>query len=727
MKVPELLAPAGSMESLKAAVAAGCDAVYLGLTSFSARAFAGNFTHEQFQEAVRYCHVRNVRVYVTINTMLYETEIENAKKEVDFLYHNDADALLIQDFGLFHYVRTCYPDFDVHCSTQMHIHNLAGVRQMQQDGAARVVIARETPIELIREACRTGMEIEVFVYGAICISYSGQCLMSSALKNRSANKGMCAQCCRLKYFDENGGKMPEGEYLLSPKDLNVIDHLGELAEAGVSSLKIEGRMKRPEYVYLVVKTFREALDSLAQGKKYKVSKERQKELLLMFNRGFSKGHLFHDDVRARMSQYRPNHMGITIGEVTAAAKGKVEVRLSDTLYQHDGLRILREPEDIGLTAVKIEKNGRLVSKAEAGDTVWLSCTARPLPKKGLKLQKTSDAMLIDAIDRQIARIRYSDVRVSWRAAADQPFAVEVTDERDNTVCAESEFITQQAKNAGLRQEQIENALSKTGDLPYRIAEISGETGNVFIPVSVMNETRRKAFEMLTDQRAILHPDRTEKREYSFEVRKKDNPSFRILMMNPDDSSVEKTFDETAVFRMNDPVCPQQDEKENMENMVISQAGDLYMNLSGCIAGITMNIANSYAMAYILSKEGIDSLVFSSEAGNEQIAMALDGFEKRYGFRPAVFRLVYGRRTLMYIKDCFIKDRSVRTITDLHANAFELSYNSNKAELRETHPYTSDNPYCWGSAIIAEGKPEIDKETETEAYEEIYGRIQGIRP
>ena len=191
----ELLAPAGNMDALTAAVEAGCDAVYLGITNYSARAFAGNFTHEEFRKAVRYCHIRDVKVYVTMNTLLFEREMDLAMKEVDFLYHADADALLIQDFGLFHRVRVEYPDFEVHCSTQMHIHNPAGCQFMKEQGAARAVLARETPIEVIRECIKTGIEIEVFSYGALCVSYSGQCLMSEAIKNRSGNRGTCAQMC----------------------------------------------------------------------------------------------------------------------------------------------------------------------------------------------------------------------------------------------------------------------------------------------------------------------------------------------------------------------------------------------------------------------------------------------------------------------------------------------------------------------------------------------------
>ena len=340
MKKAELLAPAGNMEALIAAVQAGCDAVYLGLNSFSARAFAGNFSREELIEAVRYCHIRGVKVYVTMNTILYEPEIEAAKDQIQFLYDHDVDALLIQDFGLFHYVRTCFPDFEVHCSTQMHVHNMAGIEYMKTQGVKRVVLARETPIELVKKACKSGMEIEVFAYGAICISYSGQCQFSVVTKQRSANRGMCAQCCRMKYHKEDGSEFEEGEYILSPKDLNVIDQLPKLLAAGVSSLKIEGRMKRPEYVWLITKTFREAIDAYYRNETYRVTKKRQEELKLMFNRGFSEGHLFHDDVTKRMSQYRPNHQGVVIGEVVDFYKGKVKVKLSKPLYQHDGLRIL---------------------------------------------------------------------------------------------------------------------------------------------------------------------------------------------------------------------------------------------------------------------------------------------------------------------------------------------------------------------------------------------------
>ena len=672
---------------------------------------------KELQEAVRYCHIRDVRVYVTVNTMLFETEIENAKKEIDFLYRIDVDALLIQDLGLFHYVRTCYPDFDVHCSTQMHVHNLAGVRFMQEEGAARAVIARESPLELIREACATGMEVEAFVYGAICISYSGQCLMSASVKNRSANRGMCAQCCRLKYYPDSGS-FPEGEYILSPKDLNVINELPQLLDTGVCSLKIEGRMKRPEYVYLVTRTFREAIDAYYEGRPYRVSAERTKELLLMFNRGFSKGHLFHASTEERMSHYRPNHVGINIGTVLQYKDGQVQVKLTDTLYQHDGLRILNEPHDTGLTAVKITLNGKLVSKAEKGDVVWLECTAKPKPRKGQKLQKTTDAMLLEKIHRQIGTVRRSPIHMTYTAKINRPFALQAEDDRGNSVWYESSFITQKAKNAPLSSERIAEALVKTGEEPYEVISAEGDMDDIFLPVSVLNEARRAILQQLSDIRAILHGGRGEPLPYQVSVSEPEVRSERLLISHRDMDIPEDprwtVAEETAV------VDEDLADGCRKENMVLSEIGDLYHIKDGCIGGMTLNIANSYSIAYAMQK-GLTSVILSSEMNNDQIRMTLQAFEKRYGFEPKVYRLVYGRRVLMYIKNHFRKDTSLNAINDLHGNNYKVVYNSKQAEILEPEAYVSSNPYCWGSYLIPDASADY-KEIVEEAYEEIHGRV-----
>lgn len=269
MKKIELLAPAGNMESLIAAIEAGCDAVYLGGYMFGARSYAGNFSDEEIIEAINYAHLYGVKVYVTANTLVYEDEVTTFLNYVDFLHKNNVDAIIIQDIGMMDLLKQTYPNLEIHASTQMHVHNLEGVKLVEELGLSRVVLARETNIEEIKNIRKnTYITLEVFVHGALCVSYSGQCLMSSLIGGRSGNRGTCAQCCRQRYdLIIDNQKVNNDEYLLSTKDLNTLEHIGELIDAGVDSLKIEGRMKRPEYVYLVVSLYRRAIDNyLTKGK-----------------------------------------------------------------------------------------------------------------------------------------------------------------------------------------------------------------------------------------------------------------------------------------------------------------------------------------------------------------------------------------------------------------------------------------------------------------------------
>ena len=721
MKKAELLAPAGNMESHKAAVAGGCDAVYLGLQNFSARAFAGNFSHEEFEEAIRFCHVRGVKIYVTVNTMLYETEIANTIKEIDFLYKHDVDALLIQDLGLFHYVRTCYPDLEIHCSTQMHVHNTAGVKYMKQEGASRVVIARETPIETIREMCKCGIDIEVFVYGAICISYSGQCLMSSAVNHRSANKGVCAQCCRLQYYPSAGEHFPEGDYILSPKDLNILPRLPELLEAGAASLKIEGRMKRPEYVWLVTRVFREAIDAYYANEPYELNQDQIRDLMLMFNRGFSLGHLFSADVKQRMSQYRPNHMGLRIGTVLSYKNDKVQVRLSDRLYQHDGLRILNRPTDTGLTAVRIEKDGRLVSEAGPGDVVWLDCKSRPVPKKGQPLQKTSDARLVSSIDHMIEDDpKTIALNISYTAIAGQPLLVTVRDEDGHTCTCASAADCQKPLKAPVSKERLEELLMRTGGYPYVFTDISGEYEEIFLPVSAVNETRRNVLDAISSLREINHPDRGEALPYSFSFEEETGEHDRVIVQNRFISEKENGIRYADHSEVCSPINQDLSEKKTYQNQILSEIGDLYSERENCIAGYTLNIANSYAAAYFLSRPGITAAVVSSEINDAQCENLIRAFEERYGFTPYLYRVVYGRRVLMYIKDKFIENIP-ETITDFNGNIYKVSYNNSVSLIYEPMPLTAEKGSCRGMYLLMDAEDSAENAKEI-ANEEISRRI-----
>ena len=610
------------------------------------------------------------------------------------------DALLIQDFGLFHYVRTCFPDFEVHCSTQMHVHNMAGIEYMKTQGVKRVVLARETPIELVKKACKSGMEIEVFAYGAICISYSGQCQFSVVTKQRSANRGMCAQCCRMKYYKEDGSEFEEGEYILSPKDLNVIDQLPKLLEAGVSSLKIEGRMKRPEYVWLITKTFREAIDAYYRNETYRVTKKRQEELKLMFNRGFSEGHLFHDDVTKRMSQYRPNHQGVVIGEVVDFYKGKVKVKLSKPLYQHDGLRILSVPEDIGLTAVKIyDQKNLLVNSANPGQIVTLECK-EGRPKRGQKLHKTTDTRLLDEVQHHIeAFSRLVDITVSYEARIGKPLKLIVSD-GEHTIIQESLVNLELAKNAPLTREKIEAALAKTGASAYRIIELKGEIEHIFLPVSVINETRRLALEKLDNLRAIQHI-RLGKQAYHYHTENVFDQNYKYIIQ----TKKPRVFDCESYLNVveNDTVTPviheSQEGQTTLINTVVSQVGDFNNKLVDCIGGMTLNVVNSYAIAYVLSIPGMKGVILSEEMNDLQIEKTLDAFKQRYGFQPPVYKFVYGKRTLMHIKDRFTNQQNLKFMSDLRGNRYEISYNANEVSILESSAFKTDNPFCMGNYLI----------------------------
>lgn len=268
----ELLAPAGSREAFTAAIENGANAVYLAGQQFGARAYAPNFDEGALWEAIRFAHLRDVAVHVTVNTIVADEELEALAAYLRFLYEAGADAILVQDLGAARLAQQVVPDMPLHASTQMTVHNLAGVQALERLGFSRVVLARELSLQEIRHICRhSRAEIEVFAHGALCICYSGQCLMSSLIGGRSGNRGRCAQPCRLPYtlVDETGRDMlgqKAGQFLLSPRDLNTVELLPALIEAGVTSLKIEGRMKRPEYVAVVTKVYRRAIDG-AMGEK----------------------------------------------------------------------------------------------------------------------------------------------------------------------------------------------------------------------------------------------------------------------------------------------------------------------------------------------------------------------------------------------------------------------------------------------------------------------------
>ena len=349
----ELLAPVGNFECLKAAVQNGADAVYFGSNSFSARAFANNFDKDELVKAIEYAKLRNVKTHLTINTLLKNSELQDALFLAKYAYEAGIDALIVQDLGLISLLQKELPDLALHASTQMSIHNLEGVLELQKMGFQRVVLSRELSIHEIEYICKnSNIEIECFVHGALCISYSGQCLFSSLVGGRSGNRGKCAQSCRLPYeLLENGKKIDNG-YLLSTRDLCSLEFLPKLISAGVKSFKIEGRMKSPEYVATVTRIYRKYIDLAIECiesnnlENYIISPEDIKDLMQVFNRGgFSSGHLGHNPNRDLIFKEKSNNMGIEIGTVENynANKGHIKLQLKDSVSIGDTISFEKEP------------------------------------------------------------------------------------------------------------------------------------------------------------------------------------------------------------------------------------------------------------------------------------------------------------------------------------------------------------------------------------------------
>ena len=715
-KKVELLAPAGSMDSLMAAIEGGCDAVYLGLSSYSARAFAENFSLDHIAEVIAYCHIREVRVYVTMNTLIYESEFKGIQKAVDILYQADVDGLLIQDLGLYHYVQTVYPDLDLHCSTQMHIHNVAGVRFMKSQGAKRVVVARESSLETIQKMCQEGIEIEAFVYGAVCIAYSGQCLMSSSLKNRSANRGACAQNCRLKYH-KDGICSKDGFYTLSPKDLNAIELVSNLIEAGVASLKIEGRMKNPAYVYTVTKAFREAIDAYYEGRSYHLSKERETELLKLFNRGFSKGHLAHSSVMERMAHDRPNHQGIHLGKVKAVHGHYIEVALQEELKQGDGIRILSQPKDIGFIVNKMEnKRGLLINLAKKKEVVQIYCP-EGWPKVKDEVRLTSDIRLLEKVSSMIKKHqRRIPISIHLIGKVGHPLRVLIQDEK-HEFQLETDMRCQRALKQPLGEERLKEAFLQLTDSAYCLDHFSCVLESIFLPMKEIHQLRRTMLKKLDQVRSIFHK-RKGKQAYHIELKDPKYQGERILVQGTMASIPGRYLtdnDYTAV------VDESLEGPSFHQNQVLNEMGDLYGERKCCIAGMPLNISNSYAIAYFLSLTGIKAVILSSELSSIQIRETIRHFERRYGFTPFTYQFVFGKRDLMIIKQGF-DEKKIRQLNDLQDNRYDLSYTNEQVIVHEPKNFHAQNQYAQGSYLIVnESLDNVNKILE-DAYEELYERI-----
>ncbi len=481
----ENLAPAGNREALDRAVAAGADAVYLGYAAYSARAGAGNFDEAALREAVHFAHLHHVRVHVTVNTLVKDGEMAGVMDVLRLLDEVRVDAVLVQDLGVLKMARECFPDLPVHASTQMAIHNAAGVRFCRQQGMTRAVLARECSLAEIAKCAAEGIEIEVFGHGAQCVAVSGQCLFSSMIGGRSGNRGRCAQPCRLPYAYR--GKTAAW---LSPRDVCMRDHLPELAQAGACSIKLEGRLKRPEYVATVAGSYRRGIDGMEAGDFRRADAAERESLMQIFQRGgFMDGYALGTQDAGVICEDRVNHGGVPVGRIESVSGGMAKMRCDRDLADGDGLQIRTRQGDAemiysghdvpsgGLATLRLRPDMRL----SRGDAV---------------VRLTSSAQLAAAQALQIAPIPCDMTLV---ALPGEPLTLTATD-GESTVNATGDVVSAASKRA-MGEEDARKSLAKTGDTPFTLRELTVFTDNAFVPVSALNSIRRDALILLEDQRA----------------------------------------------------------------------------------------------------------------------------------------------------------------------------------------------------------------------------------
>lgn len=643
----ELLAPAGNMEALRAAVSNGCDAVYLGLEKFGARAYSDNFTIESLAEAIDYAHLRDVKIYVTMNTIVFEDEIADMQEQLEQLNAIGVDGIIVQDLAVFDYVAGNFVDMEVHCSTQMGIDDLEGTLLFKEMGADRVVMAREVDIadvKQIRKAAK--IPIEVFVHGALCVSYSGNCLMSGLIGYRSGNRGRCVGSCRKPYelLDRETGLSFGTSYLLSMKDLNTIDHIEELKS--IDSLKIEGRMKEPAYVANVVKRYREALDGdIRQTDKDALQKT--------FNRTYTEGYMFGEEPGNITNIQRPNNFGYEIGKVRGSYKGMYEIALTKTLHQNDIIRIDHENEDVNLSVARLyDRDGMLINQADK--TCYIKIKEKLSP--GDVVYKTKDYLFYKELEANLDK-EFRRFPLDLKVYA-YPGAALVIDAEGFGLqyLYESEEILEEAVNNPTDREQVVKHLSRLGDTVFTLGDVEFESYNAFVPAKLLNSARRQIVQGLYDAKLAKWKKRTKedvpRESIAFPLQK---PYLTATVTTQEQYDACKACGIKDVY-FDNIIRRNQNVYENREGeLLLGGYGGIYRyrDTNPFVTDYSLNVVNA-ASCYDLYRLGAKRVTLSYELNRRQIQELIASYEEVNGGNPALEMIVYGRAPLLFTKYCPLK-------------------------------------------------------------------------
>ena len=564
----ELLCPAGSKESLIAAINADADAIYLSGKKFGARAFASNFSNEELKEAIRTGKIYGVKIYVTMNTLVKENEIDEFLDQVEFLYSNGVDAILMQDFGMICLCLSKYPNLEIHASTQAHNSSLQGIDFLYKLGVKRVVLPREMSLDEIK-LIKTPIEKEVFIHGALCVSYSGRCLMSQVLGGRSGNRGECAGCCRFPWKLYKDDKLLKEGYLLSMKELNLSEDVLKLTSY-VDSLKIEGRMKSPTYVSFVTKYYRKILNG------EKITDIDKETLQSLFYRGYTKGHLLNNTDLVNIKS--PNHIGLPIGRAIDVNDSKITILLDKELNQEDGIRFLDSGKGM-IVNYLYDMKERLISKGSSNQKIKLD------NKIGLTsldtVALTTNHKLITTFESITKK-----VNISIKVMAKLNSPLEIVFIKDDIIVSEKGNVIEKARSAAITKERIINQVEKLGNTPFCCQGIEVlMDGNIFIPIGEINILRRTLVERLIGKLIMNFKE----------------PVIKDIDLNYIECTKVNIDDYNSISECQFDI---KDKKGIIHEIIDGRTNDL-------IAASSCNILNSYT-AYFLSYYGYKGVFLSTE-------------------------------------------------------------------------------------------------------------------
>ena len=637
IKKIELLSPVGDERGLKAAVNSGANGVYFGAKSFNAREYAAeNFDDKAIENAIKFAKLRNVKVYITVNTLVYNDEIDKAILLIKNIYDMGADAIIVQDLGIIDIVRNNL-NIPMHASTQMSCNNTYSVKLLEKLGIERVVLARETSIENIKEIRKnTNIELETFIHGALCVSFSGQCAYSYLHGGRSSNRGACAQACRMEY---SGGKT---DYPLSAKDLMTIDIIPNLIEAGINSFKIEGRAKRSEYVAITTSIYRKAIDFALQNKNIETEKYKE-SLIKIFNRGgFSEGYYYNS--KDIFENYKPNHNGEFIGKITDYKKNKIYIKTDKELNVYDGLSF-GESGKIGMQISDLYKDNIRVKNGKGN--LSFSAVLKNI-NVGDKVYRTTDKSQMDEANIIIESDNFKHLlNLNCIIDYDKKIKFKINSNYNEKLNLEyiSDYLVEEAKNSETKESDIIKALSKTGGTVFKFENmyIIINFEKPFIPIKVLNEARRSiinSLEKILIQNRKIDYDKNiknifkEKIEYpntnlkvaiisDINHKVKDYDKI-ILFPKIYDANIKKFFNEGLIDGIILPHITFDKDIELIKNIVskdmiviCNNLGQIEALLGKCIiwAGIGMNTINNKTVDF-LYKLGVSTVISSIEAGKK---------------------------------------------------------------------------------------------------------------